>query len=249
MNPPPIHLAETPSTNDWLRTHAATLADGQWVSADRQTKGRGRMARAWEAPEGNLAASLWAVPREGEGAAAELSFVAALALHDVCATHVKPGRLMLKWPNDLLLDGAKLSGILLEREGNGVIVGIGVNLAAAPEVAGRKTIALADVAPAPKPAAFLEALAAAFEARRIAWAREGFAAIREAWLARAHPVGAPLKLTSPGKGGDALEGRFAGLGADGALHLELAPGQVHVVHAGDVMLGGEGRERADAAGD
>ena len=231
--PDPIHLPETPSTNDWIRAHRATLTDGQWVRADRQTAGRGRLGRPWSTATGNLAASLWALPRAGEGAPAELSFIAALALHDACCAHVLPGRLALKWPNDLLLDGAKLSGILLEREGPGVIIGIGVNLAHAPEIPGRTTIALP--APAPAPADFLAHLATAFEARRSQWQNEGFAAIRADWLARAHPVGAPLKLTS----GERFQGRFAGLGTDGALHLELADGTLHVVHAGDVMLGGD----------
>ena len=239
--PDPIHLPEAPSTHDWIRAHHASLTDGQWVRADRQTAGRGRMGRPWDAPPGNLSASLWALPRANEGRAAELSFVAALALHDACTHYVLPGRLMLKWPNDLLLDGAKLSGILLEREGPGVIIGIGVNLAHAPDIPGRKTISLAGAA---APADFLALLAAAFEARRAQWAADGFAAIRAGWLARAHPIGAPLKLTS----GDMLEGRFAGLADDGALRLEVA-GTNHLVHAGDVMLSDGRGEGANAAGD
>ncbi len=235
--PEPFHLPETPSTNDWIRSHHATLQDGQWVHADRQTAGRGRMGRPWDAPAGNLAASVWVVPRSGEGPPAELCFVAALALHDACAAHVRPGRLMLKWPNDLLLDGGKLSGILLEREGQGVIIGIGVNLAHAPAIPGRSTSALP--APAPAPAVFLCQLAAAFAARRSQWAGQGFATIRADWLARSHPIGAPLRLTA----GEQLQGRFAGLGDDGALRLEVA-GVVHLVHAGDVMLG-----ETHAAGD
>ena len=234
--PDPIHLTETPSTNDWLRARALALPDGQWVYADRQTAGRGRMGRAWDAPVGNLAASLLVKPRPGEGAAAGLSFVAALALHDACAAYALPGRLVLKWPNDLLLDGAKLSGILLEREGNTTIVGIGVNLAHAPDIPGRKTVSLAAVV---GPAAFLARLAAAFEFRRAEWGAQGFAAVRADWLARAHPIGAPLRLTS----GEQLEGRFAGVSEDGALMLEVA-GTVHLVHAGDVMLGD-----GNAAGD
>lgn len=207
------------------------LGDGQWVRAERQTAGRGRLGRAWQMPAGNLAMSGLVRPQPGEGNPAELGFVAALALHDVVAGLIDPARLALKWPNDLLLDGAKLSGILLEREGEVLVLGIGVNLAAAPPLPDRPTVALADVGVAIAAAPFAEMLAHAFAARRARWRRDGFAAIRADWLARAHPVGTALRVT----GGEAvIEGRFADLGADGALLLDGADGTRHVVHAGDV---------------
>ena len=201
------------------------------MRADRQTAGRGRMGRQWQMPEGNLAMSGLIRPQAGEGNPAELGFVAALALHDVLCGYLDSARLELKWPNDVNLDGAKLSGILLEREGDVLVLGIGVNVAAAPALPDRKTVALADVGVHVAAAELAERVAAAFAQRRGQWRTGGFAAVREAWLARAHAVGTPLWVTS---GEGRIEGRFAGLGGDGALLLDGADGERHVIHAGDV---------------
>ncbi len=189
------------------------------------------MGRPWQMPAGNLAMSGLIRPQPGEGNPAELGFVAALALHDVVAGLVEPKRLELKWPNDLNLDGAKLSGILLEREGDVLVLGIGVNVAAAPALPDRATVSLADLGIAATAADLAEVLARAFAARRAEWRAGGLAPIREAWLARAHPIGTPLWVTS---GEGRIAGTFAGLGADGALLLDGADGQAHVIHAGDV---------------
>jgi BirA family biotin operon repressor/biotin-[acetyl-CoA-carboxylase] ligase len=189
------------------------------------------MGRAWQMPTGNLAASCLIRPQEGEGNAAELGFVAALALHDVVAGIVAPARLQLKWPNDLLLDDAKLSGILLEREADVLVLGVGVNLAAAPELPDRATISLADIGVEARPGAFLEQLATAFSARRRMWRAAGFGAVRADWLARAHPPGTPLWVTS---GGQRVAGRFRDLADDGALLLDADDGVMHRIHAGDV---------------
>lgn len=182
-------------------------------------------------PEGNLAMSGLIRPQPGEGNPAELGFVAALALHDVLCAFVSASRLELKWPNDVNLDGAKLSGILLEREGDVLVLGIGVNVAAAPSLPDRQTVALVDVGVHVAAADVAERLAAAFARRRAAWRIGGFAAVREAWLARAHAIGTALWVTS---GEGRIEGRFAGLGDDGALLLDGADGARHVIHAGDV---------------
>lgn len=189
------------------------------------------MGRVWEQPAGNLAMSGLVRPQPGEGPLAELGFVAALALHDLVAGLVEPARLQLKWPNDLLLDGAKLSGILLEREGDILILGIGVNVAAAPEIAGRATVALADVGVQVTAAALAKGVADAFARRRADWAAGGFAGVRAAWLDCAHPIGTLLWVIT---GDDRIEGRFAGLSETGALLLDVASGARHVVHAGDV---------------
>ncbi len=187
------------------------------------------MGRDWQAPEGNLAASCLIRARPGEGAPAELGFVAALAVHDVVASLAPDAPIELKWPNDLMLGGAKLSGILLEREEEVVVLGVGVNLVHAPDVPGRRTAALADAGVAIAPEAFADRLASAFEARRGQWARHGFAAIAADWLARAHPPGTPLAVS-----GEGPAGRFAGLGPDGALLLDGDGGVRHVIRAGDV---------------
>lgn len=226
-----LHLAETGSTSDWLRDNAPGLPDEQWVRADRQTAARGRLQRPWASPPGNLAASCLIRLQPGEERAAELGFVAAVALHDCVVALVDTGRVRLKWPNDLMLDGAKLSGILLERSGGEVVMGIGVNLAHAPEVPGRTTASLDGlIGPAP----FCTMLAAAFSRRRQQWRNNGFAAIRLLWLAAAHPPGTPLKVTI---GGVVVAGVFAGLADDGALLLQVPSAGVQVIHAGDVWEG------------
>jgi BirA family biotin operon repressor/biotin-[acetyl-CoA-carboxylase] ligase len=226
-----VHFVpETSSTNDWIRAHAATLADGDWVVAARQTAGRGRQGRAWATPPGNLAASCLLVAAPAERPLPLFSLVAALALHDCCAAHVAPARLLLKWPNDLLLDGAKLSGILLEAGDRGaVVLGIGVNLAVAPPLSDRPTAAL-DPGGGIDPRAFAGALATALDVRRAQWRRDGSAAIRVDWLARAHLPGTPMTVGATGE-----QGRFAGLGEDGALRLARADGQETLVHAGDIL--------------
>ena len=191
------------------------------------------MGRPWRMPAGNLAMSGLIRLRQGEeGRAPQLGFVAALALHDAVAALVDPSLLQLKWPNDLLLDRAKLSGILLEQAAGVLILGIGVNVAEAPMVPGRRTVALADHGVVITAADLGERLALAFAARRAEWRQQGFAAIRSAWLERAHPIGTGLRVQG---GGQSVEGAFAGLAEDGALLLVDAGGQRHVVHAGDVF--------------
>ena len=191
------------------------------------------MGRDWQMPVGNLAMSGLVRPRPGEGNPAELGFVVALALHDVVSRFVDPGLLQLKWPNDVLLAGAKLSGILLEREGDVLVLGIGVNLVAAPPLPDRPTAAVCDHGPTVAAAEFAELLAEAFAKRRAAWRHGGFAAIRTDWLQRAHPPGTELLVN---RDGARIGGRFAGLADDGALHLLLPDGALYVVHAGDVWL-------------
>lgn len=182
-------------------------------------------------PEGNLAMSGLIRPQPGEGNPAELGFVAALALDDAVSALIDPALIQLKWPNDVLLQGAKLSGILLEREGDVLILGIGVNLAVAPALPDRPTAALADHGIAISARDFGESLAATFATRRAQWRDGGFEATRAAWLQRAHPAGTTLWVT--GNEGR-IEGKFAGIAPDGALLLDGADGRQHVIHAGDV---------------
>jgi BirA family biotin operon repressor/biotin-[acetyl-CoA-carboxylase] ligase len=144
------------------------------------------------------------------------------------------GDLWIKWPNDLLLDGAKLSGILLERADDAVIVGIGVNLAHAPTDTDRLATSLADHGAAPDPADFAEILAEAFARWLGIWRGQGLAPVRTRWLERAHPVGTALTARLPD--GRWIDGLFGGLDQDGALILRLADGGTRVIHAGDVFL-------------
>lgn len=227
------HLATVGSTNDWLAERAADLPDEYWVRAEAQTGGRGRRGRAWVAVPGNLFASVLVRPQPGEGPAQLLSFVAALALDRALHDWVAAERLALKWPNDLLLDGVKCAGILLEGGAGATIIGFGVNLAGHPTDTERLATSLpvAGIA-APPAAAVVERLAATFADCRADWRIRGFAAVRQAWLARAAGLGKQLVARL---GEETLSGVFDGLGADGALQLRLDNGNLRAIHAGEVF--------------
>jgi BirA family biotin operon repressor/biotin-[acetyl-CoA-carboxylase] ligase len=142
--------------------------------------------------------------------------------------------LVLKWPNDLLIDGAKISGILLERTGDAIVVGIGVNLAHHPTDTDRIATSVAAHGATPDPADFAETLADTFARWVSIWRGQGIAPIRTRWLERAHPIGTALTARLPD--GSATDGLFNGLDSDGALILRLADGTARVIHAGDVFL-------------
>jgi BirA family transcriptional regulator, biotin operon repressor / biotin---[acetyl-CoA-carboxylase] ligase len=210
-------------------------AEGLWLRAERQTAGRGRMGRDWASPAGNLYAStivrIWA----GDPAAATLGFVVAVALDEVLRAYAPDALFQIKWPNDVLASGQKLSGILLERTGDAIVIGVGVNLASHPDLPDRPTTSLAALTgSAPDPATFLEHLAEAFTRWLARWRGEGLGPVITQWRARAHPVGTALKASLPD--GGALEGLFDGLDNEGAIKLRLADGAVRAIHAGDVFL-------------
>ncbi len=198
------------------------------MRADRQTGGRGRQGRDWASPPGNVHASTLVRVQAEDPSAPTLALVAAVALHEVVAVYAPA--VQIKWPNDLVFDGAKLAGILLERQGNAVIVGFGVNLAHHPGGLARTTTSIAALAGvAPEPALFLEILARNFSRWLAQWRQEGLVPVRAAWLAAAHPLGTALS-THEG------EGLFEGLDESGALILKLSDGTLRVIHAGDVFL-------------
>lgn len=216
-----------------LARAAQGAAEGEWLRADRQTAGRGRQGRGWESPPGNLFASTLVRLRPSDPQAATLALVAAVALDEAVSVFL-PSAGMLKWPNDLLIGGAKLSGILLERSGDTVVIGFGVNLAHHPEGLDRPATSLAAHGAAPEPQIFLETLADTFARWLSRWRSEGLAPIRDRWLARAHPLG--TALTARLADGSSVDGLFDGLDPDGALILRLADGTPRVIHAGDVFL-------------
>lgn len=222
-------VAETGSTNDDVTALAREGApEGLWLRAERQSGGKGRQGRAWESPPGNLHASTLVRLRPDDPPASTLALAAAVALHEAVAPLVPEAR--IKWPNDILVEGAKLAGVLLEREGDAVVVGFGVNLAARPRFVERPAASVAELAgTTPDPAAFLAALAETFARCLARWRNEGVAPIREAWLRSAHSPGTAL-VTSDGAG------LFDGLDDSGALRLRLEDGTVRLVHAGDVFL-------------
>lgn len=230
------------STSEEAKRLAASGApEGTLVWAREQTAGHGRRGRAWVSPPGNLYMSLVLRPDCAAGVAAQLGFVAALAIDEAVRRWLAPEvAVTLKWPNDVLLDGAKVSGILLESEMTAagstawVVLGIGINLASAPDGTDYPATSLAAKGQRHVGAeAMLETLAEAF----LAWYEEwrsgaGFAALRRAWLARAHPAGTPLRVRLER---EEMAGRFAGLEEDGALMLDTAVGRVRV-GAGDVFF-------------
>jgi BirA family biotin operon repressor/biotin-[acetyl-CoA-carboxylase] ligase len=218
-----------------LALAASGAAEGLWLRAERQTAGRGRQGRAWESPSGNLYATTLVRLRAGDPPAPTLALVAAVALDEAVRLWLPEGApLAIKWPNDLLLGGAKLSGILLERGGDAVVIGFGVNLAHHPEGLERAVTNIVAHAPAPPADAFLEALADSFARWLGRWRGEGLAPVRDRWQARAHPPGTPLTARLPD--GSAHDGLFDRLDQHGALILRLADGTTHAIHAGDVFL-------------
>ena len=165
-----------------------------------------------------------------------LGLLLGVAVQSALAGLMPEATFQLKWPNDVMVGHAKLAGMLLEREGDAVIAGIGINVAAAPALPDRETIALADLpgGEAIDAAAVLAALVPAVDHWLDGWRTQGQAAIIAAWLARAHPVGTPLRVSA---GADQpRHGRFLGLGGDGALILGLEDGTQHLIHSGDVGM-------------
>lgn len=191
------------------------------------------MGREWSDGAGNLFASTIVRLRPGDPSPPTLTLVAAVALAEAVAG-VAPGLATIKWPNDLLIDGAKLSGILLERgSGNAVVIGLGVNLASHPTLPDRATTSLAAQGVVVSPGRLLELLGASFARWLVVWRTAGMMEVRAAWEAIAHPVGTELSVRLPD--GQNRMGTFAGLDARGALRLRLAGGEEMLIHAGDVL--------------
>lgn len=230
------------STNDEARRLAMEGApDGTLVWAETQTAGRGRRGRAWVSPPGNLHFSLILRPQANAARSAQLSLLAAVVLGDALSAMLPDSRpVRFKWPNDVLLDGAKLAGILLESSGSAggvldwVVLGCGVNVAHAPQLADYPAVSLhaAGVGEA-SAASVLERVVAAFDPWRQRWQNDGIGPVREAWLARAHGLGGPIRVRlADGE----IGGRFADMNGDGALVVETGPGTHRVVTAGDVFF-------------
>ncbi len=237
----PLEIVEaTGSTNaDLLARLAAgeAVAEGGWLVARRQLAGRGRLGRAWESRDGNFSGSTTVALRGGDPMPASLTFVAALAAHDAVVDATRGQTIpLIKWPNDLLVSGAKLAGILLERQGDAVVVGLGINLAWAPDVPDRATTSLAACGHLLTVDAFAPVLAAAFAQRLAQWRSGGLPATISAWMERAHAPGTRLTLTEGAHAG--LTAGFESLEQDGSLRLRRDDGSMLLVHAGDVRLAG-----------
>jgi BirA family transcriptional regulator, biotin operon repressor / biotin---[acetyl-CoA-carboxylase] ligase len=222
-------VAEIDSTSaEAARRAAAGEAGPLWILARRQTAGRGRRGRPWASAEGNLAASLLMPVPEDLGVAALRSFVAGLALYDALAAATgRADLLALKWPNDVLLAGGKVAGILLETVGRGMVIGFGVNLAVAP---GADAVEQGAVTPVSVraatgatvgPEAFLDLIDPAFAAWEARLVTEGFEPLRAAFLERATGRGAEVLARLPDR---EMRGRFEDVDDRGALVLLTAAG-------------------------
>lgn len=238
--PRTIWLDETGSTNNEARERALGGERGPvWIATKRQTAGRGRRGRSWTGLDGNLFTTGLFTLQCDPARAAELSFAAALAVAEVCdLASGDPARTKLKWPNDVLFDGQKLAGILLESgsaAGGGLwlAVGIGMNLAAYPDDVERPATSLAKAGIQLDRETALDGLADAFERVRTDWLTQGFGPIRDCWLARAHGLGARCEARLSD---ETLTGVFADLGPDGALRLDLDGGGRRYISAGDVFF-------------
>ena len=234
-------FAEIDSTNEEARRLAAAGERGPvWLRADRQTAGRGRRGRAWESPSGNLAATLLIAPARPASECAQLSFVTAIAAADAASGFAPNADIKVKWPNDVLANGRKLAGILLESASGGegtltfLAIGIGMNLAHFPPGTEFPATSLAALGvSAPSPSAALAQLAAHFAKWYDTWMTSGFSPIREAWLARAAGLGTRIRarLTQ-----EETSGIFEGIDDTGALILREAQGRTRVIAAGEVFF-------------
>ena len=229
--------AITGSTNaDLIARANAGAPEGLWLRADRQDAGRGRLGRVWDSEDGNVFASTIVRLGAGNPPASSLGFLASLAAYETARLIAPDVSIMIKWPNDLLtMDGAKFCGMLLERAGDAVIIGIGINLFAHPSGLDRPVTDLRSSGGNPPHAqAVVEILAETLQSWLQLWRLGGLAPLLKSWQQFAHPVGTALTVNLPN--GEQLQGLYNGLNEVGSLRLCLADGEIHAIHAADVFL-------------
>ena len=242
---PVLLLDHTDSTNADARRRAEAGETGPlWIVARRQTAGRGRRGREWTSEGGNLFATLLHLTRKSPAEAAQVTFIAALAVADLLDAWAPPSLVTIKWPNDVMLGGEKAAGVLVEsgaHETGGLwlAVGIGINLVHAPDGTGRPATALmnhlrGDMLSPPTVEAAAAGLAEAFAVWMERWETLGFQPILDAWQARTPGLDGPAVARL---GRETVEGRAEGVTPDGALRLRLADGSLRLISAGDVFFG------------
>jgi BirA family biotin operon repressor/biotin-[acetyl-CoA-carboxylase] ligase len=238
-----LKFADLDSTNAEAKRLAEAGERGPvWITAERQTAGRGRRGRPWSTEAGNLAATRLFACERPPAAAAQVAFVAALAVAETFDAFVPASLVAIKWPNDVLIDGRKAAGILVEsgpHPGGGlwIAAGCGLNLARAPTDAERPATAAADHLAAdqtatPTPDQALAVLSESFDRRLAAWETYGFEPVADAWTARAAGLSRPCVARLDG---ETVEGVAEGLDPDGALRLRLPSGALRRITAGDVF--------------
>ncbi len=235
-------LESVSSTNEVAMQRANAGHTGPlWIAAREQTGGRGRSGRTWTSPPGNLYNSLLLTLNRPPMVLAQLALVAGVAVHDTISGLAPALSVALKWPNDVLVDSAKISGILIESQlapggsAHNVVVGIGVNLAHHPDLPDRRATSLAALGVTATPRQAWQQLSAAFTAWLAVWSEgDGFSAICQSWQQRAVGIGAEVSVKT---GQDVIAGRFRGLDTDGAMLLELPGGRRRRITFGDVHIG------------
>ena len=245
---PVVDLGDIDSTNaEALRRAEAGEPGPLWLLARSQSKGRGRAGRSWVSEPGNLFTSLLLPLGRPAPVAAQLSIVAGVAVHDALVAlaqePMRRGGLVLKWPNDLLLGGAKFSGILIESVAgpamtvSRAVIGIGIDLLSHPGDLGRATTSLIAHGAQVTPGACRAAIAEALARRLMIWDHgSGFGSIRQAWLERSVRPGEAVAVKL---GPETIEGAFAGLDDDGALLIVSRSGTTRRITFGDVVLASE----------
>ena len=234
------HFSEIDSTNEEARRLAQAGSSGPlWIIADRQTAGRGRQGREWVSQFGNLMATCLLTPDCDVPQMGQIGFVAGLALQS-CVAEIAGIEAKLKWPNDVFLDGAKCSGILLETLGEDsagrqrLAVGIGLNLKSFPSDTPYPAISVVAATGCEiEPSTALACLAHYFDRFYQLWQADGFAALREDWLAHAHGIDARVNVQLAEQ---TVNGILRSIDADGQLLVENEQGQTHIITAGDVYF-------------
>lgn len=231
-------VASTNATAKQLAQEGAP--EGTLVVADAQTQGRGRSGRNWASPQGNLYMSLLLRPTESAAVAAQLSFAVALSVFDLLAPHLAGHDLRLKWPNDVLADGRKISGILLESSATPdnklawLVIGVGINIAKVPDAVADTGTCLHDLGAHD---ADVEECLIGFADHFLRWLEcwrgDGFAPVRTAWLERCGGLGQALRVRA---GREHFDGKFENLDDDGALIVKLPNGELRRVTAGEVFF-------------
>ena len=235
-------VEETGSTNaDLVRAlNAGTMPiEGDWLVAEQQNAGRGRSGREWISKPGNLYASTVVQLQSSDPPPQTLALAIGLGVHEQVVGSIAQAshrHVALKWPNDVLVRGAKVAGILLERTGQTIVVGIGINIAFAPEIPGRITACICNLNGKYEadPGFALTTLAPRIAEELIKWRSMPPSVLIDRWLLAAHPIGSQLSVHVGDN--ENISGSFAGLNEEGALMLRLANGAIRTIHAGDVSL-------------
>ncbi len=245
-----VEKEATQSTNDDLRALAEQgAAPLSCVWAHQQLQGRGRHGRVWNSPPGNVYVSILFRPQRHWPAVPQLVYVVALAVHEALAAQIDPSqKLEIKWPNDILLNSGKLTGMLLEASGPAergsalpayVIAGIGINLRHAPEANQAlypPTSLLAQGQIPPDPALLVQGLRQAVAVNLQTWLASGFEPLRQRFLQRAHRLGQRVRLGTSADKQDYQDGIFEGIDEQGQLLLRLDDARLLRLYSGDVLM-------------